>query len=247
MKSSTDCLEVRGEDMVLLGTALNALAIVIGSWIGLRLKHIPEGIKETVIKAIGLAVIVLGIDMAFKGEQFLFVILSLALGGVLGEVWDLEGKFNSLGKKIELKLKKKADGKIAEGFVAATLLFVVGAMGIIGALDSGLRNDHSVLMTKAVLDGTSSIVFAATMGIGVMFSALAVFLYQGSIALSATLIINWISEVYMDVIINEITAVGGVMIMAIGLNLLGVVKIRVANLLPALLFMILFVVISFIF
>lgn len=232
--------------MVLLGTIINGVTIILGAWLGSFLKQIPDKMKETVMKAIGLAVIVLGIDMSLQSEQFLFVILSLAIGAIIGEKWDLEEKLNILGRWVERKMKKKADGEIAEGFVAATLLFVVGAMGIIGALDSGLRNDHSILITKSVLDGFSSIVLAATLGIGVLFSFFPVVVYQGTIALSATLITEWIPQIFMDRFITEMTSVGGMMIIGIGLNLLGIIKIRVANLLPALLIIIMFVSLSFI-
>ncbi|PYZ91789.1 hypothetical protein CR194_19425 [Salipaludibacillus keqinensis] len=229
--------------MVLFGTIVNGVAIVIGAWLGIRLRRISSDMKETVMKAIGLAVIVLGITMALEGQQFLLVIISLALGGVLGERWNIEGKLNEVGSWIERKMKRKSGGTLAEGFVAATLLFVVGAMAIIGALDSGFRNDHSVLLTKSVLDGFSSIIFAATLGIGVMFSAIPVVLYQGSIALAATFIIRWLPEAWLDLIISEITAVGGIMIIGIGLNLLGMPKIRIANLLPAILITVLLVLI----
>lgn len=229
--------------MVLLGTIINGIAIIVGAWLGMSLKKFPDDMKETVMKAIGLAVLVLGFSMAMKGDNILLVIFSLALGGVLGERWNIEGKLNELGNWIERKMKQRTDGKVAEGFVAATLLYVVGAMAIIGALDSGLRHDHSVLITKSILDGVSAIVFAATMGIGVMFSAIPVVLYQGSIAIGATFIVNIIPEYLLDSFINEITAVGGVMIIGIGLNLLGVHRIRIANLLPALLVCIILVVI----
>lgn len=229
--------------MVLLGTLVNGLAIVIGAWIGVKLKHFSHSMKDTVMKAIGLAVLVLGFTMALEGTEFLILIFSLALGGIIGERINIEGKLNELGSWIERKMKKNNDGKIAEGFVAATLLFVVGAMAIIGALDSGFRQDHSVLLTKSVLDGFSSIVFAATLGIGVMFSAIPVVLYQGLIALSATFIIQWLPEELLDVMISEITAVGGIMIIGIGLNLLGLPKIRIANLLPAIVIAVAFVLI----
>ncbi|MDQ0257574.1 putative membrane protein YqgA involved in biofilm formation [Evansella vedderi] len=219
--------------MVLLGTIVNGLAIIIGAWLGMSLKRFPDDMKETVMKAIGLAVLVLGFSMALKGENILIVIFSLAIGGVLGERWNIEGKLNELGKWIERRMKQRTEGKIAEGFVAATLLYVVGAMAIIGALDSGLRLDHSVLYTKSVLDGFSAIVFAATMGVGVMFSAIPVVLYQGALAIGATFIVNFVPQQYLDSFINEITAVGGVMIIGIGLNLLGVPRVRIANLLPA--------------
>jgi len=229
--------------MVLLGTIVNGLAIVIGAWLGLRLKHFSFDMKETVMKAIGLAVIVLGFTMALEGQEFLLIIFSLAIGGVIGERWNIEGKLNEAGGWLERRMKKQTDGQLAEGFVAATLLFVVGAMAIIGALDSGFRQDHSVLFTKSVLDGFSSIVFAATMGIGVMFSAIPVVIYQGSIAIAATFILQWLPEEWMDLIISEITAVGGIMIIGIGLNLLGIPKIRIANLLPAIILTVIMVLV----
>ncbi|WP_280771259.1 DUF554 domain-containing protein [Salipaludibacillus daqingensis] len=229
--------------MVLFGTLVNGIAIIIGAWIGVRLKHVSFDMKETVMKAIGLAVIVLGFTMALEGQQFLLIIFSLAIGGVLGERWNIEGKLNEAGSWLERRMKNNTDGNLAEGFVAATLLFVVGAMAIIGALDSGFRQDHSVLLTKSLLDGFSSIVFAATMGIGVMFSAFPVVLYQGTIALAATFILQWLPEEWLDLIISEITAVGGIMIIGIGLNLLGIPKIRIANLLPAILLTVILVLI----
>ncbi|WP_416148054.1 DUF554 domain-containing protein [Salipaludibacillus sp. HK11] len=229
--------------MVLFGTIVNGLAIVLGAWLGVRLKHFPFEMKETVMKAIGLAVIVLGFTMALEGQEFLLIIFSLAIGGVLGERWNIEGKLNRAGNWLERKMKRQTEGKLAEGFVAATLLFVVGAMAIIGALDSGFRQDHSVLLTKSMLDGFSSIVFAATMGIGVMFSAVPVVLYQGSIALAATFIVKWLPEEWLDLVISEITAVGGIMIIGIGLNLLGIPKIRIANLLPAIILTVMLVLI----
>ncbi|ADU32547.1 DUF554 domain-containing protein [Evansella cellulosilytica] len=219
--------------MVLFGTIVNGIAIIVGTLIGINFKKLSKGLQETVMKAIGLAVIILGVSMTLEGEQFLITILSLAFGAVLGEAWNIEGKLNRVGEIIEKKMKKKKDDKIAEGFVAATLLYVVGAMAIIGALDSGLRHDHSVLLTKSVLDGFSAIVFAATMGIGVIFSAIPVVIYQGTIALTATFIDAWVPEAILNSFIQEVTAVGGIMILGIGLNLLGVPKIRVANLLPA--------------
>ncbi|WP_147802534.1 DUF554 domain-containing protein [Alkalicoccus halolimnae] len=227
--------------MILFGTIVNGLAIIAGALIGTKLTRFSKSMQETVMKAIGLAVLILGLDMAMEGDEFLLVIFSLALGGMLGERWNLEGKLNRIGYWMEQKWKKEEGSSLAEGFIASTLLFVVGAMAIIGALDSGFRQDHSVLLTKAVLDGFTSIIFAATLGIGVMFSAVPVVLYQGSIAIAATWIIRFIPENQLDLVINELTAVGGIMIIGIGLNLLGVPKIRIANLLPAIFLIVLFV------
>ena len=130
------------------------------------------------------------------------------------------------------KGKKPGESKIAEGFVTASLIFVIGSMAIIGALDSGLRNDHNVLITKGIIDGFTSIILATTLGIGVMLSAVPVFIYQGAIALFADVISASIPQAALDLYIKEMTATGGVMIMAIGLNIAGLTKIRVANLLP---------------
>ncbi|UOY93896.1 DUF554 domain-containing protein [Ectobacillus sp. JY-23] len=233
--------------MVLLGTLVNGVAIIIGSLFGLVLRNISERMKATVMQGIGLAVLILGVGMGLKSEQFLIVISSIAIGSAIGEWWNLEEKLNSLGLWIEKRVGAKEKGNIARGFVTATLVYVVGAMAIVGALDSGLRHDHTVLFTKAMLDGISAIIFTSALGIGVMLSAVPVILYQGFIALFATQIQAFVPEVLMDAIILEITAVGGIMIVAIGLNILEVVKIRVANMLPSLLIAILLVTIVSLF
>ena len=221
--------------MVLLGTIVNGIAIILGGLIGSFIKNIPEKMKTTVLQAIALAVAVLGINMGLKSEQYLIVIGSLVVGALFGERFDLEEKLNRLGEWLERRIGAKEDGKIAKAFVTTTLIYVVGAMAVLGALDSGIRGDHSILYTKSMLDGFSSIIFASTLGIGVVFSAIPVILYQGAIALFATQIMKFIPEALLDSFILEMTATGGIMILAIGLNILGIIKIRVANLLPAIL------------
>ncbi|MGY3714893.1 DUF554 domain-containing protein [Sutcliffiella cohnii] len=221
--------------MVLLGTIVNGLCIIIGTLLGKLLTKIPENTKETVMKVIGLFVLVIGTQMAFKSTQMLIVIISLVIGAVLGEWWNLDGKLNSLGNWLEKRFGNGQEGSISKGFVSATLIFVIGAMAVVGALDSGLRGDHTVLYTKSIIDGFTSIVLTTTLGIGVLFSAIPVMLYQGIIALSATQIDKYVSSELLDLYIFELTATGGVMIMAIGLNLVGLTSIRVANLLPGLL------------
>jgi len=221
--------------MSLLGTIVNGIAIVAGSFLGLFWTRIPDRFKNTILQAMALAVMILGIGMGLKSEQFLIVIASLAVGGALGEWWNLEDKLNAVGKWLETKVGKQDKGSVATGFVTATLVFVVGAMSIVGALDSGLRQQHDVLYTKALIDGFCAILFTSTLGIGVMFSAIPVVLYQGAITLLSTQIEQFVPQELMDALIVEITGTGGIMIVAIGLNLLGVTKIRVANLLPGLL------------
>ncbi|MFJ8070670.1 DUF554 domain-containing protein [Peribacillus sp. NPDC096447] len=218
--------------MVLLGALVNGACILIGSILGRFLQRIPEKIKETVMNGIGLAVMVLGLQMGFKSDNFLVVILSIVGGAVLGEWMNLEARLNSLGNWLERRMKAKEGTSISQGFVTATLIFGIGAMAIIGALDSGIRNDHDVLITKAIIDGFTALVLASTLGIGVLFSAFPIILYEGLMAIFSRQINTMIPTALMDSFILEMTATGGVMILAIGLNIIGVTKIRVANLLP---------------
>lgn len=219
--------------MVLFGTLVNAVLIIVGTIVGRALRNIPDQMKETVMYVIGIAVVALGLQMGFESGNFVIVIISLVLGTVIGEWANLEGKLNDFGHWIELKLgAKESKGSIAQGFVTATLIFVIGAMGFIGALESGLSNEHGVLISKGIIDGFTSIILASTLGIGVLLSAVPVFVYQGLVALFATQISLLIPESALDMFIQEMTATGGLMIVAIGLNLIGITKIRVANLLP---------------
>lgn len=237
------------KEMVLLGSLINAILIIIGSIIGRIFKNIPENMKNTVLSIIGLAVALLGIQMGFESSNFIIVIISLVVGAVIGELIDLDKQLIRFGKWLETKLGKKTSdsGSIAEGFVNATLIFVIGSMAILGALDSGIRNDHSVLITKGIIDGFTSIVLSSTLGIGVLFAAIPVLLYQGIIAIFAGFISEYIPQAALDLFIQEMTATGGVMIMAIGLNIVGLTKIRVANLLPGIVVVGLIVTIIFLF
>jgi uncharacterized protein len=221
--------------MFLMGTIVNGLLIIIGTLLGRLFHRIPESMKTTVMYGIGLSVMVLGLQMALKSENFLIVILSLVIGAVIGEWWALEDKLNQVGLWLEKKVGSNGSGSISQGFVTATLIFVIGAMAIIGALDSGIRGDHDVLYTKSIIDGFTALILTTTLGIGVIFSAIPVMLYQGTIALFATKIDYFVPQQLMDQFIIEMTATGGVMIFAIGLNLTGITKIKVANLLPGIL------------
>lgn len=221
--------------MILLGALVNGLCIVLGTLLGKLFNKIPEKMKDTVMQGIGLAVIVLGLQMGLKSENFLIVIISLVLGAVCGELWALEDRLNQLGEWLERRIGSKGERSVAAGFVTGTLIFVIGAMGIIGALDSGIRGNHGVLYTKGIIDGIISLFLSTTLGIGILFSAIPVILYEGIISLFATQIDRFVPEVLLNTFINEMTATGGVMIFAIGLNLTGITKIRVANLLPGIL------------
>ena len=192
--------------------------------------------KETVMYGIGLAVSVIGVQMTFESTQILIVIISIVVGAVFGEWIDLDEKVNKLGRWIESKMPTKKEGPgVAQGFVTATLIFVIGSMAIIGAIDSGLRNDHDVLVMKGIIDGFTSIILSSTLGIGVAIAAVPVFLYQGIITLFSTQISKYVPDELLNFFISEMTATGGLMILAIGLNLIGITKIRVANLIPGIL------------
>jgi len=218
--------------MFLLGTIVNSLLIIAGALIGKFLNRIPEKMKETVMYGIALTVMVLGLQMGLKSENFLIVILSIVFGAMIGEYFGWEDKLNSLGEWLEKRMGSEGKGSISQGFVTATLIFVIGAMSILGALDSGIRGNHDILYTKGIIDGFTAFILTTTLGIGVAFSAVPVFLYEGLIALFATQINHIVPTELMDQFIIEMTAVGGVMILALGLNLTGLTKIRVANLLP---------------
>ncbi|MBG9454347.1 membrane protein [Lysinibacillus sphaericus] len=237
--------------MVLLGAFINALLIMVGALVGRIFKNIPESMKSSVLSIIGLAVALLGIKMGFESDNFIILMISLVVGTVIGEWLDLDKQMNRLGQWVEsLFSKKRTDNNqisIAEGFVTASLIFVVGSMGVIGALDSGLRNDHNVLITKGLIDGFISIILTSTLGIGVLLSALPVFVYQGLIALFAGVISSFIPEAALQMFIHEMTAVGGVMIFAIGLNIAGLTKIKAANLLPGIVVVGIVVAIFYIF
>ncbi|USG65790.1 DUF554 domain-containing protein [Brevibacillus ruminantium] len=220
--------------MILLGTLVNAVAIVAGALLGRLLSGIPESIRKTVMQGIGLAVVLLGIKMSLETQNFLLVILSIVIGSILGELMRIESGLNKLGQWLEQKMGKSTQGSIATGFVTTTLVYCIGAMAVLGAMDSGLRNNHEILYTKAMLDGFSAIIFSSTLGIGVLFSAVPVFLYQGAIALLSTQIYHIVSQETLNAMLVEVTAVGGLMIIAIGINILELKKINVANMLPAL-------------
>ncbi|MFY3792525.1 DUF554 domain-containing protein [Ureibacillus sp. MALMAid1270] len=221
--------------MILLGAIINSVLVMIGSVIGRLFQSIPEQMKSTVLQIIGLAVAVLGIQMGFETSNVVIVIISLVIGAVIGEWIDLDKQIGKLGKWVESLFKSKKQNtttSISDGFVTATLLFVIGSMGIIGALDSGLRNNHDVLITKGIIDGFIAIILSSTLGLGVLLSAVPILIYEGTIALLAGIISKYIPEAALNLYIKEMTATGGIMILAIGLNMAGLTKIRVANLLP---------------
>lgn len=218
--------------LVLWGSIVNAIAIISGTLLGVAVKF-PERVSQTIMNALGLAVVIIGISMGLKSENILIPIAALVIGGIIGEIANIEGWITRLGQALQSYVKGRKDKvggpDLTQGFLTATLVFCVGAMAVVGGLNSGLQGDHQVLYAKSMLDGICAIFFAASLGIGVGFSAIPVFLYQGGIALLATIIAPILSEP----VIMELTATGGMLILGIGLNIFGLTKIAVGNMLPA--------------
>lgn len=214
----------------MLGTIVNSLAILIGGLIGILFgQALPAKMKNTVIQGIGLAVLLIGISMALQTKNPLIVIASLVIGGVIGEWIDIELRLQQVGRWLENLLAKGGKGgNFTKAFVSTSLIYCVGAMAIMGSLESGLKGIHNILYAKAMLDGISAIVFASSMGIGVLASTIPVFLYQGGITVSAGLLQGILS----DPVVAEMSATGGLLILGIGLNILEIKEIKVGNLLP---------------
>jgi len=218
-----------------MGTIINAIAILVGGGLGLLFrKGFPERIAQTTLQVLGLFTLVVGVSMAIQGREFIMILISLVAGAVLGEWANIEGRLERFGGWLEKRFHV-TEGSPAKGFIYASLLFCVGSMAIVGSITDGLKGDRSILVTKAVMDGIISIPFAASMGFGVLGSALPVLFYQGGI----TLLASKLQSFFTPEMIRELTSVGGVIVMGIGINILGLQKIRVGNLIPALLLIIL--------
>jgi uncharacterized membrane protein YqgA involved in biofilm formation len=222
----------------LWGTVVNALAILAGSLLGsvihmgsglvLR-KGLPEAYSDIIMQGIGLSVVIIGVKGALETRNMLLVIMSLVIGGIIGQAAGIEKKLDAIGNYAQRKVGGAENSTISQGFVSASLIFCVGAMAIVGSLDAGLKGDYQTLYAKSLLDGITSIVLSSTLGIGVAFSSIAVFVYQGAITLAS----EALSPLLSEIVIAEMTAVGGILIMGIGLNMLKVKKFNVGNMLPA--------------
>jgi uncharacterized protein len=218
-----------------MGTIINAIAILIGGGLGLLFrKGFPERVSQTTLQVLGLFTLVVGLGMAIQGQELIMVLISLALGAGLGEWLDIEGRLDRFGSWLERRLHV-TEGSPAKGFIYTSLLYCVGSMAIVGSITDGLKGDPSILVTKALLDGIISIPFAANMGAGVLGSALPVLIYQGSL----TLLASKVQSFFTPIMVRELTSVGGLIVIGIGINILGLQKIRVGNFIPALLFIIL--------
>ncbi|WP_018124463.1 DUF554 domain-containing protein [Desulfovibrio oxyclinae] len=216
--------------MIPVGSVVNAAAIVIGSLIGCMLhSRFPERIRTIVFQGLGLCVLLIGFQMAFKAQNILVVLFSILLGGIIGELVRLDTLFERLGNAVKKRIGS-ANPKFTEGLVSASLIFCIGALAIVGSIEEGIRNNPTVLYTKSILDGFASIALASSFGSGVLFSAIPVLLYQGGITIGAGYVESYLSPL----IIDQLSATGGLLIAGIGIILLEIKDIRIANLLPSL-------------
>ncbi|MDO4396257.1 MAG: DUF554 domain-containing protein [Clostridia bacterium] len=217
----------------MVGVIANAISVIIGATVGLLAKKaIPESWNTIIMKGMGLISLYIGIRGIFDGENTLVMIFSMVVGAIIGESADIDGRFNSLADRIEKKLDSRGneESNFAQGFVTSSLLFCVGAMTVVGSLNAGLKGDLTLLLTKTIMDGVSAVMFAASMGIGVLFAAVPVIVIEGGIVLLAGLVEPFLQTA----VVNEMTCVGSILIMSIGFNLALDSKLKVLNYMPAL-------------
>jgi len=213
--------------MILQGTLVNVAAVAAGCLVGrMAGQLLSERMRNTMMAGLGLAVLLIGLQLALQSQQLMIVIGSIILGGLVGELMNIEGRLEAFGQRLQQRFA--GAGKVAEGFVTASLLYCVGAMAIMGALQDGLGGEPTILYAKAALDGVASIALTSTLGIGVIFSILPLLLYQGAITLAAGLATTILTEP----VITEMNAVGGLLIIAIAVDIMGLKRLPVGNLLP---------------
>lgn len=213
------------------GVLVNTLAIILGTILGLFVKKgVPERLSDTIMKGIGLCVMCIGWTGTFEGNNTLILIISVIVGAVIGEGIDLDRRFNNFATGIEKRFSRKgSEVSIAEGFVSASLVFCVGAMAVVGSIQAGIEGNNETLYAKSILDAIVAMIFASTMGVGVILSAVSVFLYQGIIALCA----GFAASLLNTEVVAEMTAVGSLLIFGLGMNLAGITKFKVMNYIPS--------------
>ena len=226
----------------MIATIVNCVSVMFGSMLGIMLhKRISDSYKLIVYIGAGMVSLVLGIKMSLESSHIVFLALSLIIGGIVGEWWAVEDRILGLGNILKKRFTKAESGKdFAYGFLNASVLFCVGAMTLVGAFKAGTEGDYELLLTKSVMDGFMSIVLTAAMGIGVAFSSLTILIYQGGL----TLVSTWLKPIVTEIMIQELTAIGGVLVIMIGINLLNLAKIKTANFLPSFVLIVIFMIIE---
>lgn len=228
----------------MLGTIVNAVAIVAGGLVGVLLKGgLPEKVSQSIMQGMGLCIILIGMSGALEGTPYLMeIIFFIVIGTIIGEVIDIEKRLERLGDHLQAKYASEGS-TFSKGFVTASLLYCVGAMAIMGALESGLNGNHEILFAKSILDGIISIIFASTLGVGVIFSAVTVFVYEGTITLAA----GGLKQLLTDPVVTQMSATGGLLILGLGISMLGNIKLKIGNMLPSVLLPILYALIKGLF
>jgi len=220
----------------MIGTLVNIATIIVGTTLGMLLKSkLPEKLVKTVFQAIGLFTLVLGVIMSLKISSFLIVVFSLVLGAIVGELADFEKAMEGFSERLKSKIKM-GDDRFTEGVLTAFLLFCMGSMTILGAFDEGMKGDTTLLITKSVMDGFAAMALSSALGIGVGFSIIPLLIYQGGLTIFA----SYLGEFFTEIMINELTAVGGILLIGLGINILEIKKMKIFNILPALLFVVFF-------
>ena len=220
----------------MIGTLVNIATIIVGTTLGMLLKSkLPERLVKTVFQAIGLFTLALGVIMSLKINSFLIVVFSLVLGAILGELADLEKGMGQFSEYLKTKLKMGGE-RFSEGMLTAFLLFCMGSMTILGAFDEGMKGDTTLLITKSVMDGFAAMALSSALGIGVGFSVIPLLIYQGGLTIFA----SYLGVFFTETMINELTAVGGILLIGLGINILEIKKVKIFNILPALLFVVFF-------
>ena len=214
---------------MLTGTIVNTLAIIAGAMIGvIAKKAIPQRMGDLVMSAIPIVVMVLGVQFGIASSNILIVIVSLVVGGIIGEWIDIDRRLDDFGVRIQSRMKG-GDSNFSAAFVSTTLIYCVGSIAILGSIESGINGNHTILYTKSLMDGISAIFFASTLGAGVIFSGISVFIYQGIL----TVLAGYIGPYLSPEVVTEMSASGGILLIALSFTILGIKKIKVANLLPA--------------
>ncbi len=214
----------------MIGTLVNCGAVILGGALGLIMKKgIPEKIGTSIMNGLALCVMYIGISGALEGQNILIVVLSIAVGILIGSLLDLDARLNRLGEILENKLSRDGAGNFSQGFVTASLLFCVGAMAIVGSLQSGISGNHETLFAKSLIDAISAMVLSSTLGVGVLFSSVAILVYQGIITICA----GFLEPVLTETIISEMTCVGSLLIIGLSLNMLKITTLKIMNYIPA--------------
>jgi uncharacterized membrane protein YqgA involved in biofilm formation len=216
---------------------VNVVAVILGSLLGLFFGRRSERVRALVMTSAGLVTLLIGLQMAWKGQRVLYLLVAILAGGLIGYALDIEGKILRFGELLKRLVPRSNDAGFAQGFLAASVLFCVGAMAILGSFQAGAEGKYDIILIKSIMDGCMAVVLTGALGIGVGFSALSILIYQGALTLAASAVKPWVDA--HPLVLSEVSGVGGLMVVMISLNLLELKKIPTGNFLPALVIIVL--------